>query len=96
MSFKCPICTKTFSQRSSYSQHVQKCIKKADVENEDVVEMDTKSDKYSDNENNNVEVIMLFQVISYKALKPKKSSAMLAHLASNYLLCTNCMTLGGR
>ena len=47
MSFKCPICTRTFSQRSSYSQHVQKCIKKADVENEDVVEMDTKSDKYS-------------------------------------------------
>jgi hypothetical protein len=62
------------------------CSKKADVENEDVVEMDTKSDKYSDDENNDVGVIMLFQVISYKALKPKKSSAMLAHLASNYLL----------
>ena len=70
MSFKCPICTRTFSQRSSYSQHVQKCIKKADVENEDVVEMDTKSDKYSDDENNDdVGVIMLFQVISYN---PKK------------------------
>ena len=31
--------------------------------------MDTKSDKYSDDENNDdVGVIMLFQVISYKAL----------------------------
>lgn len=70
MSFKCPICTRTFSQRSSYSQHVQKCIKKVDVEN-DVVEMDTESDKYSDDENNNIGVIMLFQVISYN---PKKFS----------------------
>jgi hypothetical protein len=54
---------------SGSCQHVQKCIKKADVENEDVVEMDTKSDKYSDDENNDVGVIMLFQVISYN---PKK------------------------
>ena len=60
MSFKCPICPRTFSQRSSYSQHVQKCIKKANVEDVDVAEMDTKSDQYNDDENNDIEVIMLF------------------------------------
>lgn len=73
MSLKCPVCERTFSQRSAYTQHVQKCIKKVDVENEDV-EMDTKSDQYSDDENN-IEVIILFWVVSYKALRSKKNSA---------------------
>ena len=41
--------------------------------------MDTESDQNSNDENDNVEVIILFCVISYKVLKPKK-------VQYNYLL----------
>ena len=34
MNFKCPFCPRTFSQRSAYSQHVQICIKKVEMEEE--------------------------------------------------------------
>jgi hypothetical protein len=75
MSFICPFCSRSFSRRTAYTQHVQKCIKKIEVEDDDV-EMDTEGDQNSNDENDNVEVIMLFHVISYKVLniKPKKSS----------------------
>ena len=63
MSFKCPVCIKTFSRRTAYSQHVQKCIKKIEVEEDDDVEMDNEDDQDSDYENDNVQVIVLFQVI---------------------------------
>lgn len=66
MSFKCPICKRTFSRRTAYSQHVQKCIKKIEVD-DDVVEMDTNSNRSSDYENDNIEVILSF----YKTLKLK-------------------------
>jgi Plavaka transposase len=32
MNYKCPFCPRTFSQRSAYSQHVQICMKKVEVE----------------------------------------------------------------
>jgi len=72
MIFKCPFCTRSFSRRTAYSQHIQKCIKKIEVEEDDYVEMDTEGGQNSNDENDNVEVIMLFHVISYKILKPKK------------------------
>jgi hypothetical protein len=53
MSFQCRVCDRTFSQRTAYSQHTQKCIKKVEVEEDD--EMDTEGDQ-----NNNIEVIVLF------------------------------------
>ena len=73
MSFKCPVCSRSFSQRIAYSQHIQKCIKKIEVEDDDDIEMNTKVDQNSNDEINNIEVIMLF--CTYKVLKPKKSSA---------------------
>ena len=57
MSFKCPICVRTFNWCTAYSQHVQKCLKKIKIEDKDDVEMNT------ENENNNIdtiEIIMLF------------------------------------
>ena len=57
MSFQCPICKRTFSRRIVYIQHIQKCIKKIEVDEDDDVEMDTKSDQSS--ENDDIEVIML-------------------------------------
>ena len=33
--------TRTFSQRTAYSQHVQKCLKKTEVKEDDDIEMDT-------------------------------------------------------
>jgi hypothetical protein len=57
MSFKCPICNRTLSQHTAYSQHVQNCIKKIELDNNDV-EMDTKSNQSSDYENDNIEVIL--------------------------------------
>lgn len=60
MSFKCPICERTFSQRTAYSQHVQKCLKKTEVKEDDDVEMDTEGDQDSNFEKDNIEVIMLF------------------------------------
>ena len=35
MSFKCPFCPRTFSQRTAYSQHVQVCLRKVEVEEEE-------------------------------------------------------------
>jgi hypothetical protein len=60
MSLKCPVCIRTFSRRTAYSQHVQKCIKKAEVEDDDNVEMNTEDGQDSNYENDNIEVIMLF------------------------------------
>jgi hypothetical protein len=60
MSLKCPVCIRTFSRRTEYSQHVQKCIKKAEVEDDDNVEMNTEDGQDSNYENDNIEVIMLF------------------------------------
>jgi hypothetical protein len=60
MSFKCPICERTFSQRTAHSQHVQKCLKKTEVKEDDDVEMDTEGDQDSNFEKDNIEVIMLF------------------------------------
>ena len=58
MSFKCPICVRTFNRRTAYSQHVQKCLKKIEIEDDDV-EMDTESE----NDNiDTIEVIMLFRL----------------------------------
>ena len=53
MSFQYHVCDRTISQRTAYSQHTQKCIKKIKVEEND--EMDTEGDQ-----NNNIEVIVLF------------------------------------
>ena len=58
MNFKCPICLRTFSQRTAYSQHAQRCIKKIEVEEDDNV--NTEDDQVSNYENDNIEVITLF------------------------------------
>ena len=78
MSFKCPLCMRIFSQRFAYTQHAQKCLKNVEVEEEDdddsekySSEMDTRSNLSSEYENDKVEVIMLFQIILFKALKKK-------------------------
>ena len=63
--YKCPICTRTFSRRTAYSQHFQICVKKAEIEEDDDVEMDDQVINYGDD---NIEVIMLF----YRVLKPKR------------------------
>lgn len=66
MSFKCPSCVRTFNQRTAYSQHVQKCLKKIEIEDEDDVEMDTKSE----NDNiDNIEVIILFRLFQHNYLQ---------------------------
>ena len=69
MSFKCPICARTFSQRTAYSQHVQKCLKKAEVE--DDVEMDTKSDQYNDDENDDENEV---QNMSFDSIESSQSN----------------------
>ena len=62
-----------FSQRFAYTQHAQKCLKNVEVEDDDddsekySSEMDTRSNQSSDK----VEVIMLFQIIHFEALKKK-------------------------
>jgi hypothetical protein len=63
--YKCPICTRTFSRRTAYSQHFQICVKKAEIEEDDDVETDDQVINYGDD---NIEVIMLF----YRVLKPKR------------------------
>ena len=35
MSFKYPFCPRIFSQRSAYSQHVQVCLRKVEVNEEE-------------------------------------------------------------
>ena len=34
MNFQCPFCPRTFSQRTAYSQHVQVCLRKVEVDEE--------------------------------------------------------------
>lgn len=58
MSFICPVCSRSFSRRTAYTQHIQKCITKIEVEGDD--EMDTEGDRNSNDENDNVEVIIRF------------------------------------
>ena len=70
-----------FSQRFAYTQHAQKCLKNVEVEVEEdddnndsekySSEMDTRSNLSSEYENDKVEVIMLFQIILFKALTKK-------------------------
>jgi hypothetical protein len=67
-----------FSQRFAYTQHAQKCLKNVEVEVEEEddnndsekysSEMDTRSNLSSEYE---IEVIMLFQIILFEALKKK-------------------------
>ena len=57
MSFKCPSCVRTFNQYIAYTQHIQKCLKKIEIEDEDDVEMDTESEN---NNIDNIEIIILF------------------------------------
>ena len=63
MSLKCQSCERTFSQRSAYTQHSKRCIKKIEVEEDDDVEMDIEGNQDSDYENYNIEVIVLFWII---------------------------------
>ena len=81
MSLICPICTRTFSHHTAYSQHVQRCIKKVEVKEDDDIEMDTKGSQDSNYENDNIEVIILFKVILIRLLNLKK-------------LLINCVILG--
>ena len=59
MNYKCPVqsCGRTFSQRSSYSQHVRSCIKK--------LEFESNSDSDSNSENNDNEVNYLISYLVY-------------------------------
>jgi hypothetical protein len=72
--YKCPICTRTFSRRTAYSQHFQICVKKAEIEEDDDVETDDQVINYENDDqvinygDDNIEVIMLF----YRVLKPKR------------------------
>jgi hypothetical protein len=83
MSYKCPICMRTFSRRTAYSQHFQICVKKAEIEEDDDVEMNEQVINYENDDqvinyenddqvinygDDNIEVIMLF----YRVLKPKR------------------------
>jgi len=80
MSLICPICTRTFSRRTAYSQHVQRCLKKVEVEEDDDIEMDTEGSQDSNYENDNIEVIMLimlFKVILIRLLNLKKLCVIL-------------------
>ena len=81
MSLICPICTRTFSRRTAYSQHIQRYIKKVKVEDDDDIEINTESSQDSNYENDNIEVIILFKVILIRLLNLKK-------------LLINCVILG--
>jgi hypothetical protein len=54
MSSRCPICDRTFSRRTAYSQHVQVCLRNADEEFNNGGEVDTQS--IDNEEHSNVEI----------------------------------------
>ena len=43
MTYKCPFCERTFSTRSSYSQHVASCMKTAEEEENIITDMNDMS-----------------------------------------------------
>src|SRR5436305_11231106 len=83
MSSRCPICDRTFSRHTSYSQHVQVCLKNAEefgevntqsIDNEEHsnVEIDTQNNEeceMDDNENDNIDV----QDMSFDSIKSTRS-----------------------
>jgi len=83
MSSRCPICDRTFSRRTSYSQHVQVCLKNAEefsevdtqsIDNEEHsnVEIDTRNNEeceMDDNENDNIDV----QDMSFDSIESTRS-----------------------
>ena len=87
MSFKCSICTRTFSRCTAYSQHVQRCIKKLEVEEDDDVEIDTESSQDSNYENDNIEVIMLFKVILIRLVNLKNLCNFRPMMIMKYKIC---------
>lgn len=62
MIYKCPIllCSRTFSLRSAYSQHVQVCIRKAELE--------SNPDSDNNSENNENEVVIDYIDSNYQFL----------------------------
>jgi len=66
MSFKCPICERTFSRRSAYGHHTQACIKKAEMFDEESSDNDDNDDN---NENDNIEV----QDMSFDSIESTRS-----------------------
>ena len=77
MSFKCPICSRTFSRRTAYTQHVQVCIKNVEVEDDDDVEMNTEGDQNSDQNSDDIEVICYSMLFLIRLLSLKKSTYQL-------------------
>ena len=83
MSSRCPICDRTFSRRTSYSQHVQVCLKNAEefgevdtqsIDNEEHsnVEIDTRNNEeceMDNNENDNIDV----QDMSFDSIESTRS-----------------------
>ena len=83
MSSKCPICNRTFSRHTAYSQHVQVCLKKAEefgevdtqsIDNEEHsnVEIDTRNNEeceMDDNENDKIDV----QDMSFDSIESTRS-----------------------
>ena len=59
MSFKCPFfsCERTFSQRSAYSQHVKRCIKRTELES------GSDSDDNISEKNENKVTILIFHLV---------------------------------
>ncbi|RIA83202.1 hypothetical protein C1645_834150 [Glomus cerebriforme] len=82
MSYKCFICERTFSQRTSYSQHIQKYIKTAKINNDDAIhssEMDIESNQSSDYDNNNIKIENKNEIqdISFDSIKTEMSTMSL-------------------
>jgi len=83
MSSRCPICDRTFSRRTAYSQHVQVCLKKAEefgevdmqsIDNEEHsnVEIDIRNNEeceMDDNESDNIDV----QDMSFDSIESTRS-----------------------
>ena len=66
MSFKCPICERTFSRRSAYGHHTQACIKRAEMFDEECSDNENTNDN---NEDDDIEV----QDMSFDSIESTRS-----------------------
>ena len=75
MNFKCPFCSRTFSQRSAYSQHVQICMKKVEVEESSETPVDLQDD-INDINDEIMEYEQLTQDTSFSSMESTHSNIL--------------------
>src|SRR6266480_4397124 len=79
MSFKCPFCSRIFRQRIAYSQHVQVCLRKVEVDEEE-----SNSETHSINITQDINEIDDNELMEYKPFQEAAQDTSFSSMESTY------------